>query len=170
MGKLERTLMVLPFIIIAVVLLNDERKKPDPVPEKLDLHQEITEVGVFDSIFMEDTRIISDPAGVSKDFRAFYERFNSDTAFQRKHVRFPLKGVCFTGFKSAVLWDPKNWESLNWNFTSMFDEYRYINVVAQSRKKFFYKCEVIDVGVVYEVGFQKIRNQWMLVYCMVDAY
>ncbi len=32
-------------------------------------------------------------ATVTPDFRAFYESFHSDTAFQRKHIQFPLQGL-----------------------------------------------------------------------------
>ena len=35
----------------------------------------------------------TDMAKMSEDFRSFYEKFHSDSAFQHNHIRFPLQGL-----------------------------------------------------------------------------
>lgn len=71
-------------------LLDDQRLSPE---DSLRLERELSEVGVFDSLFMIDTRTYSSLDSIPQEFFDYYDRFLSDSAFQIEHVRFPLKGV-----------------------------------------------------------------------------
>jgi hypothetical protein len=164
----DRILLVIPFLVLAVVVLFEDDKRVNP-EQSLVLGREIQEVGIYDSLFMNDMEIIPDFTMVSADFTKFYERFNTDESFQRKHLAFPLKGVCFSNCDSTSLWSEPNWHHLKWDFRSMAENPMYDVVMAQSDSKFFFKCEIHDMGILYELGFVKSSGKWKLVYCVLNA-
>ncbi len=164
----ERILLVVPFVVLAVIFLFDEERK-DVEIATLNLEQEMEEVGIYDSLFMQGMERLPDFTLISTDFMNFYERFNMDTVYQQKHLEFPLKGVCFSSCDSTTLWSKERWRHLKWDFRTLAENPMYDVVMAQSDTKFFFKCEIHDLGILYELGFVKISGSWKLVYCILNA-
>ena len=159
---------VIPVMLLALFLLiNNENENADQPP--LSLNREISEVGIYDSVFMVGMDVVPDFTMLTPDFVKFYDQFCSNELFQSKHVRFPLKGVCFSTCDSTLLWDSKDWQFLSWDFRSLMEDNRYRTKLAQSKNKVFFKCELKDLGILYEVGFLKTNYKWVLIYCVLNA-
>lgn len=164
----ERLLYLFPLVVTLLFLLL-ENKKEKVVRESITLDQELFEVGLYDSLFMKDLTPVQDFTGLSADFLKFYDRFQSDASFQQKHIRFPLKGVCFSSCDSTAIWDEKTWNFLQWDFRTMMEDSRYNNDLKQGENKLFFRCVLKDFGILYELGFIRDEGKWMLVYCLLNA-
>lgn len=100
--------------------------------------------------------------GLVEDFDRFYDRFHSDTVFQKSRIKFPLKGqiVDETG---VHLWSKKNWVVMRVKIqdvdTSLFKVESIKHEIV-----FIEKFWIEDSGFFSEYRFELIKNKWFLVY------
>ena len=96
------------------------------------------------------------------DFDVFLKKFNSDSAFQLAHVKFPLKVV----FGDDVKIDSIHYLHRNdWNYTkfkSTGPNIFEIKRLSEIRVDMVYALE--DTGVHVNYYFDYVNNDWMLTY------
>lgn len=103
-----------------------------------------------------------------KDFKAFYQQFHSDSAYQMAHIEWPLKGE--TGVNKDTSntvrlteWLPENWRVMQFPDTTMSTLKRSFETVGDVMviERMAYPM----VGMGYERQFYKEENgEWRLIY------
>lgn len=111
--------------------------------------------------FIENSKVYSTIDSMPKDFIEFYERFISDSNFQKEHIKFPILAV-IGECDSTILLDSKNWEIDKWDFRENFYDPQDSNLIYQNESKFYFKNIRKDVGKIFEIGFEKHDGIWYL--------
>lgn len=113
---------------------------------------------------------------ISEDFSEFYSGFLRDMKSQKRSVDFDdflgVIGECDT----TIILNSNNWEYTNWDFREFFDVENdsekmdgWNNVYYASDTTFYYEFVLNEVGVIYQVGFEKFHNKWLLRLYYVNA-
>ncbi|MBF4463665.1 DUF4348 domain-containing protein [Flavobacterium sp. LC2016-12] len=105
------------------------------------------------------------------DFNQFFEKFATDSIYQKEHIKFPLK---------CLFYDNANYEKLETELIASKSDFRYIDfskdskAMNQETDKFTIEKEKIKQGLIYKrVGydngiyqlyeFKVIENCWYLI-------
>jgi hypothetical protein len=118
--------------------------------------------------------IIADTLGkdsiifVSEDFRAFYQRFIRDSAFQLQHIKFPLKGA-YSDYNGDESWKKDQWPYLLCDILAKESQEDSTSVI-QDSSTFFYGTYCVDCGFSFEMKFRKIKQKWFLTYRQENNY
>lgn len=99
-----------------------------------------------------------------------------DSVYQKENINFnELIGVIVDCEETTFLSD-KNWEFIDWDFIKFFSEGsesepigKWNNTVYTSEDKVFFEFELKEVGVIYQLGFEKIDENWKLTLYFVNA-
>lgn len=92
-----------------------------------------------------------------------------DSVYQKENINFnELIGVIGDCEEITYLSD-KNWEFIDWDFIKFFSEgseteaiEKWNNTVYTSEDKIFFEFELKQVGVIYQLGFEKLDENWKL--------
>ena len=109
-------------------------------------------------------------------FLGFYKKFVVDSVYQKENVNFnELIGVIGDCEEITYLSD-KDWEFIDWDFIKFFSGGsetepigKWNNTVYTSEDKVFFEFELKEVGVIYQLGFEKIDENWKLTLYFVNA-
>lgn len=103
-----------------------------------------------------------------KDFRAFYQQFHTDSAYQMAHIEWPLKGETGIGQDTVAKrqlteWTPENWRMMRMPDVSMSTLKRTFETVGDVMvvERMSYPM----VGLGYERQFYKEEDgAWRLIF------
>lgn len=105
---------------------------------------------------------------IKNDFNLFYDRFISDSLYQINHINFPIVGAI--GYcESTEIPDSNNWELITFDFRKNPDYKRYGYDLISTEDKFFLRSRLNEVGLISEIGFEKIEGEWQLTMFFVNA-
>lgn len=111
-----------------------------------------------------------------ESFLGFYKKFVTDSVFQKENVNFKeLIGIIGDCEETTYLSD-KNWEFIDWDFIKFFKEgsetepiEKWNNTVYTSEDKILFEFEIKEVGLTYQLGFEKYDENWKLTLYFVNA-
>jgi competence protein ComGF len=117
-----------------------------------------------------------DLESIPDSFLNFYHLFISDSLYQINHIHFEkligVIGECDT----TIIFNSKNWQYTNWNFVEFFpidnntnDIDGWNNTFYSNKSIFYYEFELKEAGVIYQVGFERINEKWLLTLYYVNA-
>jgi len=96
------------------------------------------------------------------DFKAFYEKFTTDSVFQINNIQFDsligVIGECDT----TIILNSKNWE-IQTDIINDFDKSpkeKWNNYFFFDSTRVYFEFELIEIGVIYQFGFEKINGKW----------
>ena len=96
------------------------------------------------------------------DFKAFYEKFSTDSVFQVNNIQFDkligVIGECDT----TIILNSKNWETAT-NIFNHFNESskeKWNNYFFFDSTKVYFEFELIEIGIICQFGFEKINGKW----------
>lgn len=99
-----------------------------------------------------------------EDFEKFYKRFNSDTVFQIKRVKFPLDGYQVDEMGKAT-WSKKNWVYHAATIYEITDPF-YKTSINKEKTSVTDVVEAETGDFYFERRFELIKGKWFLVYCL----
>lgn len=164
-------------IIIALVsiLLSCNEKNVKKETIEIAIEQQKYDIkNIWDKIdkkgkwFIKDSKIYYSIDSLSQDFIEFYEYFISNREFQKEHIKFPILAVigeCDT----TILLNESNWENYDYDFRKDFHKELDSNIIYQSETKFCFKNYRKEIGLIFQIGFEKIDNKWYLTLYEVNA-
>ncbi|MBK6967052.1 MAG: DUF4348 domain-containing protein [Bacteroidales bacterium] len=117
--------------------------------------------------FLEETETFKTIDSLPIDFNDFYTKFISDSTFQKERIESSLLGVIGECDSTIILSD-KNWEHLNTDFRSDFYNPLDSNTVSISKSKILIENYRKEIGLIYQMGFEKKNNQWFLTLITID--
>lgn len=167
-----RTLIIVTFATI-LFSCNDKNAKKETTTEATEQQKEIVK-NIWDNInskekwFNKDSKIYYSIDSLSPDFVEFYENFISKTDFQKEHIKFPILAVigeCDT----TILLNESNWENYDHDFRKDFYNELDSNIIYQSETKFNFKNYRKEIGLLFQIGFEKIDGKWYLTLYEVNA-
>jgi len=111
-----------------------------------------------------------------KSFLEFYKKFVTDSVFQKENVNFKeLIGIIGDCEETTYL-SNKNWEFIDWDFIKFFKEgsesepiEKWNNTVYTSENKILFVFEIKEVGLIYQLGFEKYDKNWKLTLYFANA-
>ena len=104
------------------------------------------------------------------DFKAFYEKYSTDSMFQVSNVKFDrLIGVIGECDTTIIL------NSQNWHFeTDIIDSFyeypkeEWNNYFYSDSARVLFVFEIIEVGVIFQYGFEKTNGKWEQTLSFID--
>ena len=105
---------------------------------------------------------------INPEFNSFYQRFIADSVFQRKHVNegvLAAIGLC----ESTKVLSLEHWELITHHFQEDFENPHYKNLIISDKKVFYLKSTRIEIGVIAQIGFERIEGEWQLTLYMLNA-
>ena len=96
-----------------------------------------------------------------EDFDSFYDKFHSDSIFQKSRVNQPLKGQKFDGTE-VIHWTKDNFGLVKKRVYDIDTALYKVNY-QKSANEFIQKVWIEDSGYSSEYKFKLIGNKWFLV-------
>lgn len=166
-----RTLIIIVFATI-LSSCNDKNVKKETISEATeqkkivkDLWDKIENKGKW---FTKDTKIYYSIDSLSPNFIGFYENFITNKAFQKEHINYPILAVigeCDT----TIILNESNWENYDYDFRKDFFNVLDSNIIYQSETKFYFKNYRKEIGLLFQIGFEKNDGKWYLTLYQVNA-
>ncbi|GIV31628.1 MAG: hypothetical protein KatS3mg029_0979 [Saprospiraceae bacterium] len=102
-----------------------------------------------------------------EDFKAFYQRFHSDSLYQMEHIVFPLEGLPDKADGATIAADTFRWTPENWRFQravdfEVSDFTRHIIPINDVMVREYIVHKTGEFGM--ERRFAKMGNEWYLIY------
>jgi len=119
--------------------------------------------------FKSDLNPENNLKNLPKEFIVFADKFKSDSIYQLQHIDFGrilgTIGECDT----IIIINSDNWKYSNWDFLNDFangNEYEPIekwdNKVYASDSKIYLEYFLKEIGMIYQIGFEKANDIWFL--------
>ncbi len=118
-------------------------------------------------LFLEETETYVTIDSLPIDFNDFYAKFISDSTFQKERIESSLLGVIGECDSTIILSD-NNWEYLNTDFRSDFYNPLDSNTVSISISKILIENYRKEIGLIFQMGFEKKNNKWFLTLITID--
>ena len=170
---INSVLMVFAFFSCNIVI--DDSKKFNDEKQYVSFSDEKDTVEIWDKIedkvifFKSNTFISRDVKNVPADFLKFYTGFLKDSINQTDNINFNTLIGVISECDTTIILSLKNWDYTTWNFTEHFlvkndpdDIDGWNNVIHYSEEKFYYEFRLNEIGIIYQVGFEKINKIWKL--------
>lgn len=119
------------------------------------------------SWFKNGTKLYRKIDSMPEDFISFYEKFNKDSIFQKAHINNSAIAVIGECEKTIVL-NQEKWVYDRWDFRTDYYNQQDSNVIYFNNEKFFFENNRQEVGILYQIGFEKFNGQWYLTLYMVN--
>jgi hypothetical protein len=106
-------------------------------------------------------------ADIDKTFQSFLLKFNNDSIFQKKRVRFPLSTIeleneNYTEIHSKI--ENKNYKIINLTFDKANQKSQgYTQQIKLNKNKATIEIRGIENGIMGDYYFEKINGKWLLV-------
>lgn len=111
-----------------------------------------------------------DVKNIPQDFVDFYKRFIADSIYQLKHIDFENIVGAYSYCDTVIQITPSNWNYSNWSLLDSFDKTKktdprdgWDNRFYFDRQSFYCQMELIEVGMISQLGFEKINGEWKLI-------
>lgn len=118
-------------------------------------------------LFLEETETYVTIDSLPIDFNDFYAKFISDSTFQKERIESSLLGV-IGECDSTIILSINNWEYLNTDFRSDFYNPLDSNTVSISISKILIENYRKEIGLIFQMGFEKKNNKWFLTLITID--
>ena len=118
--------------------------------------------------FKLDSKLYYSIDSVPKEFIEFYEKFISDSTFQKEHINFPIIAVV-TECDSTINLTNKNWQNYTWDFRKDFYNPNDSNLIYFNKDRFYFENTKKEIGLLFQIGFEKINGNWFLTFYMVNT-
>lgn len=143
------------------------------------------EISIKDLFSIEEKKIkwfkkglkgYSDKALLPKSFIEFYPRFVSDSLFQKKNIKFDKLIGYISECDSTIILNSDNWTYDKDDFVKFLTEgnetepiEEWNNHVYSTEDKVFFEFEKKEIGMIFQIGFEKINDKWNLTFYSVNA-
>ena len=104
-----------------------------------------------------------------KDFLTFYDQFHADTAYQVRHITFPLKGMPMHADSMTLLEDNFYYDKALWiphKTMTLNDTFYSRQFLKLSDEMLSERIIQKDVNYGMERRFAKLHGEWNLIYYM----
>lgn len=118
--------------------------------------------------FKLDSKLYRSIDSLPKEFIEFYEKFISDSNFQKEHINFPILAV-IAECDSTIDLTNKNWENYTWDFRKDFNNPNDSNLIYLTKDRFYFENTRKEVGLLFQIGFEKINEKWFLTFYIVNT-
>ncbi|MEI7724467.1 MAG: DUF4348 domain-containing protein [Bacteroidota bacterium] len=118
--------------------------------------------------FKSDSKLYHSIDSLPKEFIEFYEKFISDSNFQKEHINFPIIAV-IAECDSTIDLTNKNWENYTWDFRKDFNNPIDSNLIYLNNDRFYFECNRNEIGLLFQIGFEKINGKWFLTLYIVNT-
>lgn len=124
--------------------------------------------------FKSKAKASQDLSEIDKDFLMFYEKFLQDSTFQVGRCNFNNFLGVVSECDTTIILNSSNWKYTDWNFTEFFNSPSdttlvWKNYFYSSTDTFYYEFVLDEVGVIYQVGFERINSMWYLTFYHINA-
>ena len=105
---------------------------------------------------------------INPGFSEFYKRFITDSTFQQERVNegvLAAIGLC----ESTKILTPENWELITYHYKEDFDDPRYEHLIISDENAFYLRSTLTEIGVISQIGFERIEGGWQITLYMVNA-
>ena len=105
---------------------------------------------------------------IKPGFSEFYQRFITDSTFQLERVNkgvLAAIGLC----ESTKILTPENWELITYHYKEDFDNPRYEHLIISDENAFYLQSTLTEIGVISQIGFERIEGEWQITLYMVNA-
>lgn len=166
--ELRESMKKLIQLIDALYTRNEELKSEQELVsnEKLSIWDTINEKVDW---FIKDKQINTDLNNIPKDFLNFHNKFITDSIYQQRHIDFKnivgVYGECDT----TIYINKENWIFSTWDFLKFFNIDNNIDSIDGwdnqyyfDNTSFYYQFDLKEVGIIYQVGFEKVNNEWRM--------
>jgi len=118
----------------------------------------------------------SDTALLPKSFIEFYPKFVNDSLFQKENIKFDKLIGYISECDTTIILNSENWTYDNDDFvkfltegnkTEHIDEWN--NHFYSTENKVFFEFEKKEIGMIFQIGFEKIYDKWNLTFYSVNA-
>lgn len=106
---------------------------------------------------------------IPQDFTDFYKRFVTDSTFQFKHIDFENIVGVYSHCDTTIQINSTNWVYSNWNLLDFFDREKrpepkdgWDNRYYFDKKSIYFQLERPEVGMIHQLGFEKINGEWKM--------
>lgn len=100
---------------------------------------------------------------VDSDFNSFFKQFTADSAFQLEHTKFPLEGT-YNSYDGQVKWSKSKWQYMDFELEEVINNIDDSVSVIENDTLYFLGTYCKECGFSFEMKFEAIENEWMLVY------
>ena len=111
--------------------------------------------------FKLDSKLYRSIDSLPNEFIEFYEKFISDLNFQKEHINFPILAV-IANCDSTINLTKKNWEKYTWDFRKDFSNPNESNLIYLNKDRFYFESTKKEIGLLFQIGFEKINGKWFL--------
>jgi hypothetical protein len=118
--------------------------------------------------FKVDSKLYRSIDSLPKEFIEFYEKFISDSNFQKEHINFPIIAV-IAECDSTIVLTKKNWNNYTWDFRKDFNNPNDSNLIYLDKDRFYFENTRKEVGLLFQIGFEKINEKWFLTFYIVNT-
>lgn len=118
--------------------------------------------------FKQDSKLYRSIDSLPEEFIEFYEKFISDSNFQKEHINFPIMAVIAECDSTITLTD-RNWENYTWDFRKDFNNPNDSNLIYSNSDRFYFECNRKEIGLLFQIGFEKMNGTWFLTLYIVNT-
>ncbi|MEM6736898.1 MAG: hypothetical protein AAF620_12615 [Bacteroidota bacterium] len=105
---------------------------------------------------------------IDSSFNDFYQRFITDSTFQYSRISESVLAAVFH-CESTDVFTQEDWDLITYNFKEDFDNARYKHILVSDKDVFYLQTWLIEVGVISQIGFERIDGQWYITLFMVNV-
>lgn len=120
--------------------------------------------------FIKGKNLHRDVKNMPQDFVDFYKQFIADSIYQIKHIDFENIVGAYSYCDTVIQITPSNWNYSNWSLLDFFDKTKktdprdgWDNRFYFDKQSFYCQMELIEVGMISQLGFEKINGEWKLI-------
>jgi len=103
------------------------------------------------------------------DFTVFSDKYVTDSLFQIQHVDFKYLVGAIAECDTTIILNSENWEYSSWDFIKEFTEgdgyepiEKWDNSVYISDNRVYFEFNLKEIGLIYQMGFEKINGEWFI--------
>jgi hypothetical protein len=74
-------------------------------------------------------------------------------------------GLC----ESTKILTAENWEPITHHYKENFDDPRYEHIIISEKNAFYLKSIRTEIGVIFQIGFERVEGDWQITLYMVNA-
>jgi len=110
------------------------------------------------------------------EFIDFSKNFISDSLFQFQHIDFNYLVGAIGECDTTIILNSDNWRYSRWDFIKEFtegSEYEAIekwdNTVYIADGKIYFEFYLKEIGLIYQIGFNRINAEWYITLYKIDV-
>ncbi len=134
------------------------------------------EVDKKSNYFKSNLKPEKDLNKLPEEFMDFSNKFITDSLFQYQHIDFKYLVGAIGECDSTIILTAENWRHSNWDFIKEFSEgneyepsEKWDNDAYISNDKIYFEFVLKEIGLIYQIGFEKINGDWHETLYKIDA-